>query len=299
MTTLSRVNRVIRLPLSNHRDSLAHVPSQVRSIRLSIKVTKMILLQKFSVDKLDLSKSSATTSPYLAAILIGILASSTALQAESEPALAQELHGQLEHSRANLQEKLDPASVTPEQRAILIESWLAESASLEQSITRQQRKSSENMEPAHLRETAIPHAPVPPDATPLQRDIIETENEVLTVIQTILNDPARSPEQRASVVESFLDLNRQSLRSLELLKLQEHRTNHPVPPSAPFRIPATSNNGGHEEAKASQFEVLLFQADSLTPEVRAEYIEKHFMQLNNLIKQIPIKNTQYEIPSNK
>ena len=162
-----------------------------------------------------------------AAILAGSFAASSLLHAE--PAAArkispvgkslQVLQAELESSRVVLERRLNPAAITPEQRSILIENWLKETAPLQKNIAETQQKELGIQNRQSLRETKSLPISIPADASPLQRDILEMENEILEATNT-LNNQNHTPEERAIQVEAFLTQNRSAFAQLEKYRAQ-------------------------------------------------------------------------------
>jgi hypothetical protein len=208
----------------------------------------------------------------------------------TEPTILPDPRRDLEQSRARLAGKLDDAKVTPEQRAILIEGWLTEKAALEAQAAKQGRGNNESgNHSATFIETAIPHAPIPHDATPLQRDIVEMENEILD-FRNSLSSIRLNPEQRAIQIEAFLNINREALKQLEEMKWESQRITHPQKQITSKAHQHDANS--YKPAEVRELESFLTQADTLSPEARAAFLEIHSDRIDNLIKEI--KNPEKE-----
>lgn len=213
--------------------------------------------------------------PVFTCLVTSVHAQSPALDKIDEQSIQPELQRDLDQSRARLEERLDAREVSPEQRAILIEAWLSENTALQKNIE-QERQSRASGKPETAAEVAIPHAPIPPDATPLQLDIIEMENEILD-FRNYLSQQNLTPEQRASQIESFLSINRQSLAALEKFKNQAAQQVTLSRPATAIRA-----TGSENQARLDQLQSLLQQAESASPEDRAIFIETHKDELRFL-----------------
>lgn len=219
----------------------------------------------------------------------------------AEPAILPELKHDLDQSRARLEERLDAGKVSPEQRTILIEAWLSENAALQKRIA-QERQSQASEILGTTPEAATPHAPIPPDATPLQRDIIEMENEILD-FRNSLSEIQLTHEQRAIQVEAFLAINKDALKELEGLKrehssdLQSLPADHQVP-SAPStaETPADVHPASEYTAKLAQLRDIQTEATKLNPEARAVYLESKIETINRLQHEIATASN-LEIPA--
>ena len=193
----------------------------------------------------------------------------------AEPIILPELRRGLDQSRARHGERLDTGEASPEQRAILTEAWLSEIAHLQKSSA-QKRQRHASGKPETAVQAAIPHSPIPPEATPLQHDIIGMENEILD-FQNSLVDSRLTPELRAIQVEAFLAINKESLRELAVMKRRHSTEFHGLPPEnqAPS-APSTADTPTRvlpTSVSSAKLRRIQTEASKLNPEARAVYLE--------------------------
>ena len=115
------------------------------------------------------------------------------------------------------------------------------------------------------------------------------ENEILD-FRNSLSSIRLNPEQRAIQIEAFLNINREALKQLEEMKWESQRITHPQKQITSKAHQHDANS--YKPAEVRELESFLTQADTLSPEARAAFLEIHSDRIDNLIKEI--KNPEKE-----
>ena len=188
----------------------------------------------------------------------------------AEPIILPELRRGLDQSRARHGERLDTGEASPEQRAILTEAWLSEIAHLQKSSA-QKRQRHASGKPETAVQAAIPHSPIPPEATPLQHDIIGMENEILDFQNSLV---------------AFLAINKESLSELAVMKRRHSTEFHGLPPEnqAPS-APSTADTPTRvlpTSVSSAKLRRIQTEASKLNPEARAVYLESELDTISRL-----------------
>jgi len=199
----------------------------------------------------------------------------------------QTIDRELDLSRTNLAERLDADGVTPEQRAILIESWLAETDALRKESRLNLAADAREMRTGKVLDAPAPLPPVPPDATPLERDIHEMENEILAFSDT-LDRAQPTAEQRAIQIEAFLAINREALKELEGMKRRHAAEAHGEEPEILAIVPGIPGDPSELTMKVSELEQIREEASSFSPEDRAIYLESQMATIARIEKEISL-----------
>lgn len=201
-------------------------------------------------------------------------------QASTAPAL--DFENKIENSRRTFAAELNAAALSPEERAIRVERWQQDQASLLQQaravrtapIRTAADVSSPDTVPAALASLETPNDPIFGDILEIEAGIRDFQNSL--AIRKL------TPEQRAIQVEQFHQINRHALVELANLKrqvaVQSRAEEIPATPASAAPMP--------EETARLKAEIdrVMRDLSQVDPETRAQYFETHAATLKAMME---------------
>lgn len=197
-------------------------------------------------------------------------------------------------------ERLATESLSAEQRSIRIEKWREsiDSIVLSRSMLSGYPLAASKQVAAEAASSV--NSKVAPPEDPLLADIQETEAEIHSIHRAILTTRS-TPEQRATQIEQFLELNRETFAQLQQMKRRAGARSSPEDRSSPgsstMIIPMSvpmSEEASHLKAEIDR---VMHDLSLVSPEARVQYLETHAATLRAMGEKISKSFTSAASPS--